>query len=71
MTWTPAPPVDVLLSWPAKSAHPQLRGDEQYIITAIFGFIALISVGFRLYTRLFTRRFFGLDDYLIILASVC
>jgi hypothetical protein len=70
MTWTPLPPIEVLLSWPAKSEHAELRGSEQYIVTAIFGSIAAAAVSFRLYTRFFTRNFFGIDDYLILLAAV-
>jgi hypothetical protein len=70
MTWTPQPPIEVILAWPPKSAHPEIIGPAQYIVTGIFGSIAAVAVLFRLYTRAFTRRYFGIDDYLIIVAFV-
>jgi hypothetical protein len=70
MTWTPIPPIEIFLTFPPPSDHPTLRGPEQYIVTAIFGSIAAVAVIFRLYTRLFTRRYFGIDDWLILVAFV-
>ena len=70
MGWTPNPPVEVLLSWPPPSENPVLRGPEQYIVTGIFGSIALVALSMRLYTRAFVRRYFGIDDWLLLVAMV-
>lgn len=55
---------------PRPSQNPVVRGPEQYIVSGIFGSIAFIALLFRLYTRAFTRQWFGIDDWLMIVAMV-
>jgi hypothetical protein len=70
MGWRPEPPLEVLLTWPPKSDNPDIRGPEQYIVTGIFGSVAVVALSIRLYTRAFTRRYFGIDDWLLLVAAV-
>jgi hypothetical protein len=65
------PPLSVLLTWPAPNyVNPHTRGPENYVISIIFFSLATIAVATRLYTRLYIRRWFGLDDLCICLAYV-
>jgi hypothetical protein len=65
-------PIDVLLSWPERNAiNPVERGPELWIASSISLSIATLCVGARLYSRIFIRRWFGLDDALILVAFVC
>jgi hypothetical protein len=65
-------PANVLKSWPTPNYNdPPRRGKELWIFSAIFLFAATVSVSVRLWARIFVRRFFGLDDLLIVLAFVC
>jgi hypothetical protein len=63
-------PLEVLLSWPLPSDHPERRGPEIWIFSAIFVFLTTICVALRLYTRVVIRKWIGLDDCLIIVAYV-
>jgi hypothetical protein len=64
-------PPEVIASWPKPNyVNPQTRGPVVYIINGIFFSLATLTVGVRLYTRIFVRRWFGLDDFFIILAYV-
>lgn len=65
------PPLDVLLSWPLPNyVNPITRGSEAYAIGTIFFGFATVALAIRLYARLFIRKWFGLDDFLIVLAWV-
>jgi hypothetical protein len=64
-------PTSVLRTWPAPNyVDPPTRGHEFYIVGGIFLGTATAMLGARLYARLFVRRWFGLDDALIILSWV-
>jgi hypothetical protein len=63
------PPASVLSTWPPPNyVNPIKRGPVIYIIPAICLGLSTTVVFTRLYARLFIRRWFGLDDLLIILA---
>jgi hypothetical protein len=63
--------LDVLSLWPpANFVDPETRGSELYVVTAVFLTIATLSLGARLYSRIWIRRYFGPDDGLLIFAYV-
>lgn len=65
-------PPEVLLSWPVPNYdNPKTRGDALLIVNGIFISLATITVILRLYTRVFIKRWFGMDDFFIMLALVC
>jgi hypothetical protein len=65
------PPVDVLLSWPTPNyVNPKTRGPALAIVNYTLAAVTIITVALRLYTRVFIKRWFGLDDVFIILALV-
>jgi hypothetical protein len=62
---------EVVATWPKPNyVNPERRGPELYIVNTIFFTMATIAVLIRLYTRLFVRKWFGLDDWLILFAWV-
>jgi hypothetical protein len=64
-------PIEVILGWPAPNyINPDTRGPESWIVSAIFLAAATFSVGVRLWTRVFIRKWVGPDDLLIVLAFV-
>jgi hypothetical protein len=66
------PPLSVLLSWPKPNyINPVTRGPEVYVFSSIFLAIATTVVLLRFYARVIIRRWFGLDDALIVVAWVC
>lgn len=66
------PPFEVLLSWPTPNyVNPVTRGHALVVVNSVFLSIVIITVGLRLYTRIFIRRWFGLDDIFILIALVC
>ncbi|KAH5690820.1 hypothetical protein HBI23_013520 [Parastagonospora nodorum] len=65
------PPVDVLLSWPTPNyENPKTRGPALAIVNYTLAAVTIITVALRLYTRVFIKRWFGLDDVFIILALI-
>jgi hypothetical protein len=63
---------EFMAAWPAPNlVNPVLRGPELYIINSIFAFAATLCVGLRFYLRIFERRWFGLDDWLLAFAYIC
>jgi hypothetical protein len=65
-------PLEVIFHWPAPNyINPDSRGPALWIVSAIFLTAATFSVGVRLWTRIFIRKWFGPDDLLIVLAYVC
>lgn len=63
---------DEVAKWPAPNLlNPETRGPEIYIICALFACIATATVGLRFYVRIFKRKWFGLDDYLLLFAFIC
>lgn len=65
------PPVDVILSWPTPNyENPKTRGPALAIVNYTLAAVTIITVLLRLYTRVFIKRWFGLDDVFIILALV-
>lgn len=64
-------PIAVILSWPRGNYdHPVTRGKALLIINVIFAALVVGIVFLRLYTRLFIKRWVGLDDVFIVLATV-
>jgi hypothetical protein len=64
-------PTSVLRTWPAPNyVDPPVRGPEFYVVGGIFLGTATAMLVARLYARLFVRRWFGLDDALIIFSWV-
>jgi len=64
-------PTSVIRTWPVPNYYnPTTRGPEFYIVCGIFLALATIALVTRLYARLFIRRWFGLDDALIIASWV-
>lgn len=64
------PPPDVVSSWPAPNyTDPETRGNALLICNVIFQTLATIAVAGRLYSR-FVKKWFGIDDAMIILAYV-
>lgn len=64
-------PVDILLSWPTPNyVDPVTRGPALYIVNGLFFAITLACVALRLYTRIWIRKYFGLDDLFICIAMV-
>lgn len=62
------PPASQLRQWPAANyVNPEKRGPELVIVNSVFLGIATIFIALRLYTRLIVKKWFGLDDVLILL----
>ena len=58
--------------WPEPNlTDPETRGPEIYIIYAVFAAAATAAIALRFYVRLFERRWFGLDDYMLAFAYLC
>ena len=65
------PPLSVLVTWPTPNyVDPHKRSSANYAFNSIFLIITTIAVVLRLYTRLYIRRWFGLDDVFICFAFV-
>ena len=61
----------VVATWPKPNLiDPVRRGPELYIVNSIFFSLTTLVLMIRLYTRIFVRRWVGLDDALIITAWV-
>ncbi|TLD32386.1 hypothetical protein E2P81_ATG05362 [Venturia nashicola] len=59
----------IIATWPDPNyEHPNVRGPTFGIVGGLFFFCATICVWVRLYLRWFVRRWFGLDDWLILVA---
>jgi len=64
-------PPEVLLSWPIPNyTNPVTRGNALVVVNAIFITLVVLVVALRLYTRIWIKRWFGADDYFILLALV-
>jgi hypothetical protein len=60
------PPLEVILSWPARSEHPERHGWGLTITTIILFCITLAVVVARLWARMVLQRNAGLDDVFIV-----
>jgi hypothetical protein len=61
----------VIASWPRPNyVDPETRGDSLYYINSTFLFLATVAVSLRLYTRIWIRNWFGLDDAFILVSLV-
>lgn len=66
------PPFEVLLSWPTPNyTNPETRGYALLVVNLIFISFALFMALSRFYTRIFIRKWFGLDDVFLLAALVC
>jgi hypothetical protein len=62
---------EVLASWPAPNyVDPVTRGNALYIVNSIWLCFATIAVTLRVYTRIWIRNWFGLDDAFVLFALV-
>ena len=61
---------DLLKFPPPNYVNPETRGNGLTVLNAIFLGLATIFVVLRIWSRLFVRKWFGLDDVLIILGFV-
>ncbi|KAI6839305.1 hypothetical protein KC340_g3278 [Hortaea werneckii] len=65
------PPLEVLSTWPTPNYDdPKTRGQASLIVNIIFLFMVLVAVALRVYSRTSVRRWFGLDDIMIGLATL-
>lgn len=65
-------PIEVVLAWPTPNYdHPETRGSEVWWASGIFLLAATICVATRLFTRIFVRHYFGVDDALVVLGFIC
>ncbi|KAI6849304.1 hypothetical protein KC327_g772 [Hortaea werneckii] len=65
------PPLEVLSTWPTPNYdNPETRGEASLIVNIIFLFLVLVAVALRVYSRTSVRRWFGLDDIMIGLATL-
>ena len=63
------PPLGVITSWPAPNhINPETHGPGLLVICCVFGPLAFLTVGARLYARFFLQKSGGLDDWLIAVA---
>jgi hypothetical protein len=59
-------------SWPKPNyVDPVRRGPALYIVNGIFFSLATTAVFLRMYTRIFVRKWFGIDDAAILAGWVC
>ena len=66
------PPASVLFSFPAPNyVNPQSQGPALIIVNSIFIGLATVVFILRIVTRLFVRKWIGLDDFFIAMAWVC
>jgi len=66
------PPISVILSWPRPNyVDPLTRGPEVLILSGVLGSLAVAVVAARIYARICILKNFGIDDFLILLATVC
>ncbi|KAI7537592.1 hypothetical protein KC331_g10845 [Hortaea werneckii] len=65
------PPLEVLSTWPTPNYDdPKTRGQASLIVNIIFLFLVLVAVALRVYSRTSVRRWFGLDDIMMGLATL-
>lgn len=63
---------ELVAEWPKPNfIDPEVRGPALYIINGTFFGLATLAISIRIYARIFVRRWFGLDDALIVLAWAC
>lgn len=64
-------PLEVLLSFPIPNYRdPETQGESLVIINGVFAGLVVIVVAARMYTRLYIKRWFGMDDFFILLAMI-
>jgi len=64
-------PPSIYQAWPAPNyVDPPTRGPAILIVGASFLALATLTVGIRLYNRIFIRRWLGPDDGLVVIALV-
>ena len=66
------PPVNVILSWPTPNyTNPtDIRGPQLLIVTLIFFPIAVCMVALRVFTHLRLSKAFGVDDLILVTATI-
>ena len=61
----------VIMAYPPSNyENPKTRGNELYVLNSIFFIAMLVVVGIRFYARLCIRKWFGWDDFFILLAVI-
>jgi hypothetical protein len=62
---------EIVASWPLPNyIDPTTRGPSLYYVNGIFLFLAALAVSLRLYTRVWIRNWFGLDDAFVLFGLV-
>lgn len=65
------PSPQVIASWPRPNyENPETRGYGLVILTSILAFVSTFVVVLRLWTRATVTRNFGIDDWVILAATV-
>lgn len=65
------PPPEVVASWPAPNyAHPRTKGLTLVVVELLLIAIVFVVVLLRVYSRVYLRKTFGLDDWFILPATV-
>jgi hypothetical protein len=65
------PPPEVISQWPAPNyVDPIVRGSALLVVALVLSPLAMLIVGFRIFTRLTITRFYGIDDTLVISGAV-
>jgi len=65
------PPLAVIATWPTPNyIDPVTRGPEVVVVSVILGGLAVAVVAARIYARVHILKSFGIDDGLILLATV-
>ena len=64
-------PASIYEAWPAPNyVNPPTRGPAILVVGVLFLALATLTVGIRLYNRIFIRRWLGPDDGLVVVALV-
>lgn len=65
------PPPEMIASWPPPNfSNPQSKGPTLLIVELLLITIVCVVVLLRIYSRVYLRKTFGLDDWFILPATV-
>ena len=64
------PPLDIIVTWPAPSAHPESRIPIVLGTGIAFSAILAVIVGLRILSRVFVSKAFASDDWMTVLGFV-
>lgn len=65
------PPIAVMLSWPKSNYDdPDTQGPALIIVNSVFMTLVVMAVLARFYSRVFIRKWVGIDDIMMVFAFV-